>query len=464
MKYDAPLTDEERFPLIGEEGRRLLLWMWEHPSAPRYNFKCGDRLTGEGLKRVRDYEIELNTSEKGRMWGEPPAWAKEFARRCASEVPFYRRRSISQDDFASIPTLGREELRREPWSFVPDSQRLDDLIVYYTSGTTGQRVYVLSHPEVSSIYLPALRFALATRGVRLEGGSGKVSIITVCAQASTFTYASISSFLDGAGFVKINLNPNEWREADDRVRFLDDCNPEVYTGDPISCVALAKLPLRTRPKAIVSTAMTLLAGLQKELEEHFQCPVIDVYSMTEARTIAVRTIRGYEIIPHDLYVEILDAEGRLCPPGVRGEITLTGGPNPFLPLLRYRTGDYAAMEFDGAKPVLVDFEGRQPTLFLNSLGKIVNNIDVSYALSEFPIAQFALHQNPDRSLAFRMRGSAEAEKVRDALLALFGEDQTLTIKELSEEETIGGKVIQYTSDIDPASVSQSELEYQVYNR
>lgn len=459
MKYDAPLTDEERFPLLSEEGRKLLLWMWEHPHAPSYNFKCGDRLTGENLQRVRDYEIELNASDKGWRWGEPPDWAKEFALRAVAEVPFYRRRNVSADSFSSIPTFGRAELKREPWSFVPDSQRLDELIVYYTNGTTGQRLNVLSHPEVSSIYLPALRAALATRGVRLEGGSGKVSIITVCAQASTFTYASVSSFLDDAGFIKINLNPNEWRKAEDCVRFLDSCDTEIYTGDPISFVALAKLPLKTRPKAMVSTAMILLPGLQKELEEHFQCPVIDVYSMTEARTIAVGTDRGYEIIPHDLYVEILDGEGKLCPPGVRGEVTLTGGPNPFLPLLRYRTGDYAAMEFDGTKPLLMDFEGRPPTLFLNSTGKIVNNIDVSYVLREFPIAQFALHQNRDRSLVFRLNGDVDKDAVRQALLNLFGEDQSLIIKELTEEETIGGKVIQYTSNTEDVTINQSEIEY-----
>jgi phenylacetate-CoA ligase len=459
MRYDAPLTDEERFPLLGEEGRKLLLWMWEHPHAPRYNFKCGDRLTGESLQRVRDYETELNTSHKGWALGEPPDWAKEFARRSIAEVPFYRRRGGAADSFDSIPTFSRAELKHEPWSFVPDSQRLDELIVYYTSGTTGQRLNVLSHPEVSSIYLPALRAALATRNVKLEGGIDRVSIITVCAQASTFTYASVSSFLDGAGFVKINLNPNDWREMEDCVKFLDSCNSEIYTGDPISFVALAKLPLKTRPKALVSTAMTLLPGLQKELEEHFRCPVIDVYSMTEARMIAVRTDRGYEVIPHDLYVEILDAEGNLCPPGVRGEVTLTGGPNPFLPLLRYRTGDYAAMEFDGAKPLLVDFEGRPPTLFLNSTGKIVNNIDVSYELREFPIAQFALHQNQDRSLVFRLNGNVDRDEIRQALLNLFGTDQLLVIKELTEEEVAGGKVIQYTSDIQDVSVDQSEIEY-----
>ncbi|HWP42076.1 MAG TPA: capsule biosynthesis protein CapK, partial [Blastocatellia bacterium] len=377
---------------------------------------------------------------------------------CLAEVPFYRRRGGRPEDFFALPTCGREDLAREPWSFVPDGQPLDEMIVYDTSGTSSRPIYILSHPVVASMYLPALRAALKRCGVTLEGGSGRVSIITVCAQSYTLTYATISSYLDGAGYVKVNLNPKEWRDPDDRALFLDSCNPEIYTGDPVSFLALAKLPLETRPKALVSSAMTLLPGLKRELEEHFECPVLDVYSMNESRFIAVDVGAGYEIIPHDLYVEILDREGNACPPGVRGEIVLTGGRNPFLPLLRYRTGDYAALEFRGRQPVLVDFEGRKPTVFINTEGRIVNNIDVTYALKPFPIGQFSLHQNRDRSLLFRLRESrADEEAVRKALLELFGRDQKIVIEELTEDLLRGGKVLQYTSDIAELSLESSEI-------
>ncbi|HXG65860.1 MAG TPA: capsule biosynthesis protein CapK [Blastocatellia bacterium] len=460
MSRNLTLTDEERFPLLTQEGRRLLEWMWEHPHAPRYNHRCGDMLTRDGLQRVRDYEAELNAAQKGWAWGESPAWVTEFTEWCLADVPFYRRKGGSAGDFFSLPTCDRADLNREPWAFVPDSQPLDYLIVYDTTGTTGHPLHILSHPEVSSKYLPALRAALATRGVRLEGDKGKVSIITVCAQNLTFTYASVSSYLDEAGFIKLNLNPHEWKDPDDRVRFLDECNPEIYTGDPISFLALAQLPLKTRPKALVSTAMKLLDGLKKELEDHFGCPVLDVYSMNESRLIAVSAEHGYEIVPHDLYVEILGPEGNPCRPGERGEVTLTGGRNPFLPLLRYRTGDYAAMEFRGRKPLLVGLEGREPVVFIASDGKLVNNIDVSYILKPFALSQFSLHQAADRSLIFKMHGHVDPEKVRAALLKVFGPDQPLTIEELTDADTRGGKALPYTTEIKGLSIHQAEMKFQ----
>jgi phenylacetate-CoA ligase len=458
MSRSQSLSDEERFPLITSQGRRMLQWLREHPHAPRYNHRSGDLLTREALDRVREYEVQLRASERGWPPGDVPGRAKDFADMCLAEVPFYRRRGGRADDFPAIPPCGREDLAREPWSFVPDGQPLSEMIVYDTTGTSSRPIYILSHPEVSSMYLPALRAALGSSGVSLVGGSDRVAIATVCAQSYTFTYATVSSYLGDAGYVKVNLNPKEWRDPADRSLFLDSCDPEIYTGDPISFLALAKLPLKTRPKALVSSAMTLLPGLKRQLEEHFECPALDVYSMNESRFIAANRGDGYEIIPHDLFVEILDPGGSACPPGARGEIVLTGGRNPFLPLLRYRTGDHAALEFRDHLPVLVDFEGRNPTVFLDTDGRIVNNIDVTCALKPFPIGQFSLHQNLDRSLEFRVRESlADEEEVRAALLKLFGPGQKIAIGELTEDLLRGGKVLQYTSDIEDLSVERSEI-------
>lgn len=465
MEPDQPLTEAQRCPLLTEAGRRRLHWMWEHPHAPRYNHQCGDRLTPEGLQRLRAFETGLLTGKKGWGPGEAPEWLGEYADRCLSDVPFYRRRGGSARDFLAIPTCSRPDLAREPWSFVPDSQPVDDLIVYSTSGTTGHPLSVLSHPEVSSMYLPVLKAALATREVTLEGGNERVAIILVCAQSRTFTYASVSSYLGEAGFIKLNLNPNDWRQPDDRVQFLDSCNPEIYSGDPISLQELARLPLRTRPKALVSTSMTLLPGLRSRLEDRFGCPVLDVYSMNESRLIAVATQRGFEILPHDLYLEILDPQGPACPPGVPGEVTVSGGRNPFLPLLRYRTGDFAALEFDGRTPVLTNLAGRQPTLFLTLEGKVLNNIEVSSVLRPFPLSQFRLHQNRDLSLILKIKGDlADSQPLRASLEKLFGPLQKLIIQDLTDDETADGKVMQYSSDLGEIGLAASErsLAYELF--
>ncbi len=447
------LTDSERFPWLTPAAADRLHWLRESPHAPRYNHQCGDRLTTAGLARVRAFEAERAATPIGWAAGALPAWLPEFVAECFRDVPFYRQLGAPPADFAAISPTTRADLSREPWSFVPDSVPLDDLIVYNTSGATGHPLDILSHPETSAKYLPLLRAALASHNVTLEGGvdpaSGqtRVSIILVCFQRRTYTYTSVSAYLDGAGFAKINLNPDDWRDPADRTAYLDACNPEIYTGDPLSFAELARLPLRTRPKALLSTAMTLLPGLRAELEARFGCPVIDLYAMNEAGPIAAGLPGQHRLLQHRLYVEILDPEGQPCPPGARGEITLTGGFNPFLPLLRYRTGDWARLRFDGQQPILVDLEGRPPVVFHTLLGDAVNNIDVTGALKPFALPQLTLHQSADLALTLTVPPArASLADLRAALAALFGPAHPLTIVEAEPLANPAGKVIQYTRD------------------
>ena len=442
------LTDAERFPLLTDEGRRLLQWMREHPHAPRYTAQCGNRLTAEGLRRVRAFEAELNAAPKGWQPGAVPRWLADFVEMCFRDVPFYRRYGARPANFLDIPTLDRGDLSREPWSFVPDSQPLDDLIVYTTSGTTGHPLTVISHPVVGACYLPLLKVALAMRGITLQSRAGQVGCILVGLQQRAYTYPSVTPQQDDTGHIKLNLHPDDWRDPDDRARFLDACNPEIYTGDPIAFAELMRLPLKTRPRALISTAMTLLPGLRRELEAHFGCPVIDLYSMNESGPIAVADDEGFIILQHRLYVEILDPDGVPCPPGARGEVTLTGGFNPFLPWLRYRTNDYAGLTFRGAQPVLVGLEGRPPTVFRATSGAEINNLDVTGALKPFALPQFTLHQAADGSLRMEVRRTAiDVTQIRNALITLFGSDQVLTMEEVDSLEGTRDKVSQYTSDM-----------------
>lgn len=444
------LSDNERFPLIPNDGRRQLAALREHPHAPRFNYDCGDRLTALGLAEVLRFERALATEPRSWTPGHPPPWVAAFATGCLKTVPFYRRRGGDAEDLSSIPPCERDDIAQGPEAFVPDDQPLDEVMVYDTSGTVGPVLRIPSHPAAASMVLPALRSILGRFGVTLAGGPERVAIALVCAQAYTLTYASLSAYLQGAGHVKLNLNPADWRDPADIPRFLEACDPEILTGDPVAFAALARLSVGIRPKALVSTAMALLPGLKRDLEQRFGCPVLDVYSLTECRMIAVGVGDRHVIAAHDLYVEILDAEGGTLPPGIRGEIAVTCPRNPFLPLLRYRTGDFAALEPRGREMALVGLEGRKPVTFRDTNGRLVNTIDVTHALRRFAFPTFRLHQAADLALTLNVPEEAEAEPgdLRAAVLGLFGADQILTLKTLDPALLASGKLHPYASDLE----------------
>ena len=349
------ITDAERYPTLTEEGRRMLAFLREHPHAPIYRNQSGNQLTAEDLARVRQFERDVLAADVGWRRGERPAWLDEFVERCFAEVPFYRRFGSCPRDFQDVPTISRADLSRDIARFVPDTAPVDRLINFRTSGTTGHPLLLASHPVVAASYLAFHKRALRRFGVELCHGRGQVGVVLVGFQRNCFTYVSVTPAMDESGLAKINLHPDDWRHPDDRASYLDALAPEVYTGDPISFAELAKLPLRTRPRALLSTSMTLLPPMRRRLEERFGCCVLDLYSLNEAGPVAVADPRagGHVLLQPGLYLEVLDAAGRVLAPGQRGEITLTGGFNFCLPLLRYRTGDYGQLRFDGPEPVLV---------------------------------------------------------------------------------------------------------------
>ena len=442
MKPQVALTDFERFPLLKD--KTFLKKLRQDSNAPKYNFKSGDRLTQELLDKVNKYNEEYDPES---FWqpGKLPRWLDEYLTWCKATVPAYKEYSES---FADLPSTKREQIAQTPWKFVSDDCNVDDLLVYCTSGTTGAPMDVLFDATSQATWIPQIESVLKQDGIKLEGGAGKVSVCLVCCQGETLTYASVSTYLNGAGILKINLNSKDWNKPEDRILYLEKHNPEILTGDPFTFMALAKLKPQISPKAIISSAMILTEGMRSLLNSQFNCKVYDLYSLTECRNIGVSRKSGiYQLIRPELYLEILHPEKDIpVALGSRGEITITGGNNPFLPLIRYRTGDYGSIRFNKNRPELINLEGRNPTIFKNSEGGFVNNVDISRAISEFVLAGFTLHQNKDLSVRFCGWGeNVDKSKLVKALKDLFGAKIDYSV-ELSEDNFPEGKKVQYTSE------------------
>lgn len=165
------------------------------------------------------------------------------------------------------------------------------------------------------------------------------------------------------------------------------------------------------------------------------------------------------------FVEILGHDDQPVPDGERGEVTLTGGSNFCLPLMRYRTSDHASLKHGDGVPVLQRLHGRAPVRLRTAAGAWIDNIDVTHALQPWPLAQhalqpwplaqyalhpwplarYALHQAADGALTRRLApaSAAHVPAVRAALAALFG-DLPLSVETLLAEE----KMLQYTSALE----------------
>ena len=445
---DLEATDNDRYPTLTEHGRAMLEFLREHPRAPVYRNRSGNRLLAEEIRQVAAHCDEVGDAPIDWTPDRPPPWLAEFVDQVHTEVPHYRESGSALRDFRGIEPVSRADFSRDVARFVPDTVPLDRMIHFSTSGTTGHPLLIPSHPTVAAKYLAYHMRALRRFGVTLAARRGEVGVVLLGMQRKCFTYVSVTPLLDEAGLAKINLHGADWNDDADRSAYLDALDPEVVAGDPISLAELLRLPVTFKPRAILSTSMALLPALRQQLEARFGCVVLDLYSMNEAGPIAVYDPAedGHVLLQPRMFVEILDADGDQAPPGERGEITLTGGFNHCLPLLRYRTGDSASLDCSGSEPVLREFSGRPPVRFRTSGGEWLNNIEVTHALRDVRLPQWTMHQRTDGSVVFRHLGPRSYDaQVAAELRALLG-DLPVRVEAASFED---GKVVQYTTDIAP---------------
>ena len=100
-----------------------------------------------------------------------------------------------------------------------------------------------------------------------------------------------------------------------------------------------------RFEALFAVSENLYPGQRERLQELFGARVFSFYGMSEKVAFAAECEHSTELHVDSLYgiTELVGENGELIDePGVRGEIVSTGLLSASMPLLRYRTGDFAA--------------------------------------------------------------------------------------------------------------------------
>lgn len=438
----------------------LLERLREHPDAPRWNHAASDRLAPDDLAALDRLRDELAKERGARSPAPPPPAILHRIVAQRERVPSFRRRLAGiadlEKDWERIATMSREDIALGIAELVPDDADLERLIVYRTAGTTGHALLVPHDARAAAAYQPMIEHALARYGIRGAFDAETVACFLVGAQARTVTYATVLQAWSRAGFAKLNLRPSEWPQEDSAQRYFADMAPELLTGDPISFAEMLRLRIAARPRALVSTAVAMSAALRRKLAQAFGCPVIDWYSLTETGPIGYLCPLGeaYHLLPHDLHVEAVRPDGSTAAAGERAEIAVSGGRNPFLPLLRYRTGDWGSLDFSSCAcgdpmPRICHLEGRAPVLFRAADGSIVNPVDLSRILREFPFVQHTLAQQTDRSCTLIARAtpgvSADAAAVVEALRTVLGDLPIAVRFDAGLGDREQGKVVPYQS-------------------
>ncbi|MCI5120395.1 MAG: phenylacetate--CoA ligase family protein [Candidatus Electrothrix sp. AUS4] len=176
----------------------------------------------------------------------------------------------------------------------------------------------------------------------------------------------------------------------------------------------------THLKAIITTSEVLHDSQRKLIEDVFHTKVYNEYGCGEVGTVAHECECGnMHISAENMIVEILDGD-RPCEVGELGEIVVTELNNTAFPLIRYRLGDFGALDDKscpcGKKlPILKNIQGRAYDTIQSSDGRRFHGEFFMYIFEEaekrgYGVAKFQVVQVDLQTILIKIVPSVRYQK------------------------------------------------------
>jgi phenylacetate-CoA ligase len=178
-------------------------------------------------------------------------------------------------------------------------------------------------------------------------------------------------------------------------KVLREFRPMYFYGYPSVVIRFTETLLQNRIapaefglKAIVTTAEPINQSQVRFLEAHYRCVHVNDYGSSELGPIAYSCPNGsMHIMAQNLYAEVADASGAALPCRATGELVVTDLNNYAMPLIRYRTGDFTAMEVTTCScgrstPILSEIFGRELNLLQATDGTFVHGGYIFYIIED----------------------------------------------------------------------------------
>jgi phenylacetate-CoA ligase len=297
-----------------------------------------------------------------------------------NKVPYYRRvfderglsvRDIqSIDDLPKLPLLTKDLIRQDFTDFMAQDYQKWRPYLDSTSGSTGVPLHYYTTMDAYSMGWACLFRGWSWAGYRL--GDKRV----------TFGGSSLApSHISLKNKIRYGLERNlcvssfgltadtlEWH-----ARRVARFSPRYLRGYPSTLAILAEYLIEQgrsdiRPRAVFTTAESLLPSQRRVMEAAFGCEVLDQYGLNDGGAMALECSRhqGYHVAVERAVVEVCDAGGRSVGLGGEGQIITTDLHNCAMPFIRYATGDMALM---GDSPCTC---GRMLPLLKSILGRRIS--------------------------------------------------------------------------------------------
>ncbi|GGS53228.1 hypothetical protein AB0E75_31065 [Streptomyces griseoviridis] len=328
------------------------------------------------------------------------------------DIPIYRA-SVERGHF---PILEKPEIARgfpDNWMTPELARALDtgEAEFVLSTGTNHARMQLIRPPYFLLRSYYRLWSEHPDLGTSWHDGARRVSLTTVLATehvarvnaAKPGTTRGERWLDDRTLYLNRRLDPADW-DRDEVERMLAEMR-EAATAHPggaylLDCSGyhLAHLVRKVtawglwdgfpRPAGIVHAYEYTPSNVRRYLRAHFDCPVVDLFGSTELGYLFYSDAEGrYRPYLRDMSVELIPVE----PGSGIHSLIVTSVRNPYMPLVRYRSGDCVRTRDGSTDPDrIVSFCGREKEL-LPTPGGRVSQADLDTRIANLCTRVF-LHQ------------------------------------------------------------------------
>jgi phenylacetate-CoA ligase len=312
-------------------------------------------LVGNGYRRTLRLCEKLDKMSRAEIRCYQQTQLSALFQFVVEEVPFYYRfrRAVQRfdpfDALKEFPLLTKKTVQENTETLIPKSL---DRIPHHQGTTGGSSGNQLEYLEDDSTY---------AREMGYMHSQWKRVGYTPRHRKATFRGVPFRRITDSAFWQEnpihneLQFSPFHMSETNLHyyIEKLIEYKPQFLHGYPSAIDIVAEYVLRheltsklPRIKAVLLASESCSQAQRQRIEAAFQARAYSWYGHTERLILGgeCETSRCYHAFPTYGILEILNKDGEPCDTGQCGEIVGTGFLNRSMPLIRYRTDDFAVRE------------------------------------------------------------------------------------------------------------------------
>jgi phenylacetate-CoA ligase len=289
------------------------------------------------------------------------------------------------DDLKQIPFLNRDLICTRMQDMIANDYLKYDPTKSHTSGSTGTPMHFLLDKYTNILEFASLWRVLNWTGYRF--GDKYASLHgRIIKNDKLFEYDWRTNCLHLSSF---NFKDENIKIYDQKIKLF---KPKIIKAYPSSITLFSQWLKESniepyQPKAIVTSSESLLDHHREIIKQVYDCPIHDFYGQNERAALISTCPNGiYHIHQEYSHVEIIDDCNNPVKLGEAGEIVTTSFHNYAMPMIRYRTGDFAIRSKKDCPcgrpyPTIDKIIGRIEDLVVTPDGRYVGRMDASFKYS-----------------------------------------------------------------------------------